>query len=80
MSTKSTYDIRIRIGQDTGQIISKCGKIGMIIYQLGNRSSFQSWRVCRNTCHSLESMASHIYYPKRRGDDKYVLKGNDGAL
>ncbi|KAH1056959.1 hypothetical protein J1N35_035024 [Gossypium stocksii] len=56
----------IRIGQDTGQTISKCGKIGMIIYLLGNQSSFQSWRVCRNTCHGLGSMASHIYCRKRR--------------
>ncbi|MBA0607574.1 hypothetical protein Godav_019853 [Gossypium davidsonii] len=33
----------------------------MIIYLLVNQSSFQSWRVCRITCHSLRSMTSHIY-------------------
>ncbi|KAG8472751.1 hypothetical protein CXB51_034638 [Gossypium anomalum] len=42
MSTKSTYGNRILIGRDTGHTISKCEKIGMIIYLLGNRSSFQS--------------------------------------
>ncbi|MBA0878723.1 hypothetical protein Goshw_003724 [Gossypium schwendimanii] len=40
--TKSTYVNCIQIGRDSGHTISKCGKIGMIIYQLRNRSSFQS--------------------------------------
>ncbi|KAK5839574.1 hypothetical protein PVK06_008377 [Gossypium arboreum] len=40
--TKSTYGNCIRIGRDFGHTISKCGKISMIIYLLGNRSSFQS--------------------------------------
>ncbi|KAG8472875.1 hypothetical protein CXB51_034838 [Gossypium anomalum] len=70
--TKSTYGNCIRIGRDSGHTISKCGKIGMIIYLLGNRSSFQSWRPCRNTCHGLGSMASHIYCQKKRGSDNCV--------
>ncbi|MFQ6621748.1 hypothetical protein Gotur_001843 [Gossypium turneri] len=37
-----TYGNYIRIGRDSGHTISKCGKIGMIIYLLENRSSFQS--------------------------------------
>ncbi|MFQ6626948.1 hypothetical protein Gotur_005039 [Gossypium turneri] len=51
----------------TDHTTSKCGKIGMIIYLLGNRSSFQSYRACRNTCHGLGSMASRIYCRQRRG-------------
>ncbi|MBA0716381.1 hypothetical protein Golax_015215 [Gossypium laxum] len=39
-STKSTYNDRIRIGQSSYWIISKCGKIGMIIYLPANRSLF----------------------------------------
>ncbi|MBA0662575.1 hypothetical protein Goklo_006671 [Gossypium klotzschianum] len=42
MSTKLTYGNRIQIGRYYGRNISKCGKIDMIIYLLGNRSSFQS--------------------------------------
>ncbi|MBA0775617.1 hypothetical protein Gotri_010736 [Gossypium trilobum] len=42
MSTKLTYSNRIRICQYFGRNILKYGKIGMIIYLLGNRSSFQS--------------------------------------
>ncbi|MBA0875826.1 hypothetical protein Goshw_002816 [Gossypium schwendimanii] len=40
--TKLTYDNCIWIGQDSGHTTFKCRKIGMIIYLLGNRSSFQS--------------------------------------
>ncbi|MBA0729454.1 hypothetical protein Golax_004577 [Gossypium laxum] len=40
--TKLTYGNCIWIGRDSGHITSKCGKIGMIIYLLGNRSSFLS--------------------------------------
>ncbi|MBA0627181.1 hypothetical protein Godav_004726 [Gossypium davidsonii] len=40
--TKSTYSNCIRIGRDSGHTTSRCGKIGMTIYLLGNRSSFQS--------------------------------------
>ncbi|MBA0800578.1 hypothetical protein Gohar_011004 [Gossypium harknessii] len=36
MSTKSTFGNRIRIGRYSGQNISKCEKIDMIIYLLGN--------------------------------------------
>ncbi|MBA0759343.1 hypothetical protein Gotri_022246 [Gossypium trilobum] len=42
MSTKSTYGNRIRIDQYSSQNISNFGKIGMIIYLLANRLSFQS--------------------------------------
>ncbi|MBA0878938.1 hypothetical protein Goshw_007943 [Gossypium schwendimanii] len=34
--TKSTYGNYIRIGRDSGHTISKCKKIGIIIYLLGN--------------------------------------------
>ncbi|MBA0635404.1 hypothetical protein Godav_029559 [Gossypium davidsonii] len=40
--TKSTYGNCIRIGRDFGHTTSKYRKIGMTIYLLGNRSSFQS--------------------------------------
>ncbi|MBA0631738.1 hypothetical protein Godav_000582 [Gossypium davidsonii] len=40
--TKSTYGNCIRIGRDSGHTTSRCGKIGMTIYLLRNRSSFQS--------------------------------------
>ncbi|MBA0882064.1 hypothetical protein Goshw_028521 [Gossypium schwendimanii] len=52
----------------------------MIIYLLENRSLFQSYRVCRITCHGLGSMATRIYYRKRRGSGNCVSKGNDVAL
>ncbi|MFQ6633848.1 hypothetical protein Gotur_012392 [Gossypium turneri] len=42
MSTKSTYEKRIRIGRHSSRNISKFDKTGMIIYLLPNRSSFQS--------------------------------------
>ncbi|MBA0818411.1 hypothetical protein Gohar_025510 [Gossypium harknessii] len=42
MSTKLTYGNRIRIGWYSSRNISKFEKIGMIIYLLVNRSSFQS--------------------------------------
>ncbi|MBA0669704.1 hypothetical protein Goklo_029097 [Gossypium klotzschianum] len=42
ISTKSTYGNCIRIDRDSGRTTSKCGKIGMIIYLLKNRSSFWS--------------------------------------
>ncbi|MBA0877589.1 hypothetical protein Goshw_011721 [Gossypium schwendimanii] len=29
----------------------------------------------RNTCHGLGSMASHIYYPQRRGSGNYMSEG-----
>ncbi|KAG8483657.1 hypothetical protein CXB51_022515 [Gossypium anomalum] len=80
MSTKWTYGNCIRIGRDCTQHISKYGRIGMIIYVFGNRSSFLSYRACRNTSYSLGSMGSHIYCPKKRGDGKFVSKGNNEAL
>ncbi|MBA0620793.1 hypothetical protein Godav_006469 [Gossypium davidsonii] len=40
--TKLTYGNCIRIGRDSSCTTSKCGKIGMIIYLIGNRSSFRS--------------------------------------
>ncbi|MBA0878007.1 hypothetical protein Goshw_030191 [Gossypium schwendimanii] len=40
--TKSTYDNCIRIGRDSGRTTSKYRKIGMIIYLIGNQSSFWS--------------------------------------
>ncbi|MBA0876204.1 hypothetical protein Goshw_021163 [Gossypium schwendimanii] len=40
--TKLTYGNGIRIGRDSGHTTSKYGNIGMIIYLLGNRSSFLS--------------------------------------
>ncbi|MBA0614795.1 hypothetical protein Godav_015038 [Gossypium davidsonii] len=40
--TELTYGNCIRIGRDSSHTISKRGKIDMIIYLLGNRSSFQS--------------------------------------
>ncbi|MBA0552146.1 hypothetical protein Golob_022984 [Gossypium lobatum] len=42
ISTKSTYNDRIRIGWSSTRDISKCGKISMIIYLLANRLSFRS--------------------------------------
>ncbi|MBA0878901.1 hypothetical protein Goshw_011678 [Gossypium schwendimanii] len=40
--TKLTYSNCIRIDRDSGHTTSKCGKIGMTIYLLGNRSPFQN--------------------------------------
>ncbi|MFQ6660534.1 hypothetical protein Gotur_029016 [Gossypium turneri] len=40
MHQESTYGNCIWIGEDSGHTISKCRKIGMIIYLLENRSSF----------------------------------------
>ncbi|KAH1056660.1 hypothetical protein J1N35_034725 [Gossypium stocksii] len=43
-------------------------------------------RIARDTGHTISKcgkigfMTSHIYYRKRRDDDKFVLKGIDGAL
>ncbi|MBA0792508.1 hypothetical protein Gohar_017001, partial [Gossypium harknessii] len=76
MSTKLTYDKRIRIGRNSSRNISKFGKISMIIYLLANRSSFQSYHARWITCHGLRSMASHICCRKSRSVSKSVSKGN----
>ncbi|MBA0759466.1 hypothetical protein Gotri_022352 [Gossypium trilobum] len=52
----------------------------MIIYLLMNRSSFQSLRARRITCHDLGSTTSHIYCRTSKGVDKFVSKGNDEFL
>ncbi|KAH1083366.1 hypothetical protein J1N35_023127 [Gossypium stocksii] len=40
-----------------------------------------NWSCARRiTCHGLRSMASHIFYRKSKGVDKFVSKGNDEAF